>query len=58
MVAYNTGARRVECIKVLGGSKRRYCWRFNSYHVKTQYQREKLKRTVHKAVVVRKKMKF
>ena len=24
MVADNTGARRVECIKVLGGSKRRY----------------------------------
>ena len=23
-VADNTGARRVECIKVLGGSKRRY----------------------------------
>ncbi len=24
MVADNTGAKRVECIKVLGGSKRRY----------------------------------
>ena len=24
LVADNTGARRVECIKVLGGSKRRY----------------------------------
>ena len=24
MVAANTGAKRIECIKVLGGSKRRY----------------------------------
>ena len=24
LVADNTGAKRVECIKVLGGSKRRY----------------------------------
>jgi len=25
-VADNSGARRVQCIKVLGGSKRRYAW--------------------------------
>ena len=29
-VADNSGARRVMCIKVLGGSKRRlrFCWRY------------------------------
>ena len=32
-VADNTGARRVECIKVLGGSKKKICcsWRYYCY---------------------------
>ena len=42
LVADNTGAKKVECIKVLGGSKRRYA---SIGEVK--------KGSVHKAVVVR-----
>ena len=29
-VADNSGARKVRCIKVLGGSKRRYCLLYTS----------------------------
>ena len=55
MVADNTGARRVECIKVLGGSKRRYAsvGDLIVISVKDAIPKEKLKGTVHKAVVVR-----
>ena len=57
-VADNTGARRVECIKVLGGSKRRYAsiGDLIVVSVKDALPRGKVKRgTVHKAVVVRTK---
>ena len=52
-VADNTGARRVECIKVLGGSKRRYAsveiWLLS---VKDAIPKGKVKKgAVHKAVV-------
>ena len=45
-VADNTGARRVECIKVLGGSKRRYAGIGDTIvvAVKKQYQKAKLKK--------------
>ena len=36
-VADNTGARRVECIKILGGSKRRYASIGDSIVVRTKY---------------------
>ena len=54
-VADNTGARRVECIKVLGGSKRRYASvRHYCYKRKRCYSKGKVKKgAVHKAVVVR-----
>ena len=55
-VADNTGARRVECIKVLGGSKRRYAavGDIIVISVKDAIPKGKVKKgTVHKAVVVR-----
>ena len=57
-VADNTGARRVECIKVLGGSKRRYASIGDSIvvSVKDAIPKGKVKKgAVHKAVVVRTK---
>ena len=57
-VADNTGARRVECIKVLGGSKRRYAFVGDMIvvAVKDAIPNAKIKKgTVHKAVVVRTK---
>ena len=58
IVADNTGARRVECIKVLGGSKRRYASVGDMIvvAVKDAIPNAKIKRgSVHKAVVVRTK---
>ena len=55
-VADNTGARRVECIKVLGGSKRRYASVGDVIviSVKDAIPKGKVKKgAVHKAVVVR-----
>ena len=55
-VADNTGARRVECIKVLGGSKRRYAsvGDIIVISVKDAIPKGKVKKgAVHKAVVVR-----
>ena len=57
-VADNTGARIVECIKVLGGSKRRYASVVDIIvvAVKEAIQDGKVKKgTVHKAIVVRTK---
>jgi len=57
-VADNTGARIVECIKVLGGSKRRYASVGDSIDVsvKEAIPNGKVKKgTVHRAVVVRTK---
>jgi len=57
-VADNTGAKIVECIKVLGGSKRRYASIGDSIviSVKDAIPNGKIKKgTVHKAVVVRTK---
>ena len=57
-VADNTGARIVECIKVLGGSKRRYASIGDSIvvSVKEAIPSGKVKKgSVHKAVVVRTK---
>ena len=57
-VADNTGAKRVECIKVLGGSKRRYAGVGDLIviSVKDAIPKGKVKKgTVHKAVVVRTK---
>ena len=57
-VADNTGARRVECIKVLGGSKRRYASIGDNIvvSVKDAIPNAKVKKgTVHRAVVVRTK---
>ena len=57
-VADNTGARRVECIKVLGGSKRRYAsiGDIIVISVKDAIPKGKVnKGAVHKAVVVRTK---
>ena len=56
MVADNTGAKSVECIKVLGGSKRRYAsvGYLIVISVKDAIPKGKVKKgTVHKAVVVR-----
>ena len=58
MVADNTGAKKVECIKVLGGSKRRYAsvGDFIVVSVKEAIPDGKVKKgTVHKAIVVRTK---
>ena len=55
-VADNTGAKRVECIKVLGGSKRRYAGVGDLIviTVKDAIPKGKVKKgTVHRAVVVR-----
>ena len=57
-VADNTGARIVECIKVLGGSKRRYASIGDSIviSVKEAIPNGKVKKgSVHKAVIVRTK---
>ena len=56
MVADNTGAKRVECIKVLGGSKRRTASVGDQIvvSVKDAIPNGKVKKgSVHKAVVVR-----
>ena len=56
LVADNTGAKRVECIKVLGGSKRRYASIGDTIvvAVKEAIPKAKVKKgSVHKAVVVR-----
>ncbi|MEK9742242.1 MAG: 50S ribosomal protein L14 [Pelagibacteraceae bacterium] len=55
-VADNTGAKRVECIKVLGGSRRRYATIGDIIvvSVKDALPRGKVKKgDVHKAVIVR-----
>ena len=55
-VADNTDAKKIECIKVLGGSKRRYARRGNTIviAVKEAIPKGKVKKgSVHKAVVVR-----
>ena len=57
-VADNTGAKRIECIKVLGGSKRRYASIGDTIviAVKEAIPKGKVKKgSVHKAVVVRTK---
>ena len=57
-VADNTGARIVECIKVLGGSKRRYASIGDNIvvSIKEAIPNGKVKRgTIHKAVIVRTK---
>ena len=57
-VADNTGAKRVECIKVLGGSKRRYASIGDSVvvAVKDAIPNGKVKKgTVQKAIIVRTK---
>ena len=57
-VADNTGARRVECIKVLGGSKRRYASIGDNIvvSIKDAIPEGKVKKgSVHRAVVVRTK---
>ena len=57
-VADNTGAKRVECIKVLGGSKRRFAsiGDIIVVSVKDAIPRGKVKKgSVHRAVVVRTK---
>ena len=56
MGADNTGAKRVECIKVLGGSKRRYAsiGDIIKVSVKEAIPKGKVKKgSVHNAVVVR-----
>ena len=56
LVADNTGAKRIECIKVLGGSKRRYAGIGDTIvvAVKEAIPKGKVKKgSVHKAVVVR-----
>ena len=58
LVADNTGAKKIECIKVLGGSKRRYASIGDTIvvSVKEAIPRGKVKKgSVHKAVVVRTK---
>ena len=55
-VADNTGAKKIECIKVLGGSKRRYASIGDTIviAVKEAIPKGKVKKgSVHKAVVVR-----
>ena len=56
LVADNTGAKRIECIKVLGGSKRRYASVGDVIvvSIKEAAPRGKVKKgDVHRAVVVR-----
>lgn len=58
MVADNTGAKRVQCIKVLGGSKRRYAQIGDIIVVTVKDASPKgvvKKKTVQKAVIVRQK---
>ena len=58
LVADNTGAKRIECIKVLGGSKRRFASIGDTIVVaiKEAIPKGKVKKgTVHKAVIVRTK---
>ena len=60
-VADNTGAKRIECIKVLGGSKRRYAsiGDIIVISIKEAIPNGKVKRgTVHKAVIVRTKKDY
>ena len=60
-VADNTGAKRVECIKVLGGSKRRYAsvGDIIVISVKDAIPKGKVKKgAVHKAVVEELERKF
>ena len=55
-VADNTGAKKIECIKVLGGSKRRYASIGDTIvvSIKEAIPKGKVKKgTVHKAVIVR-----
>jgi large subunit ribosomal protein L14 len=55
-VADNTGARKIECIKVLGGSKRRYATIGDIIvvSIKDAIPKGKVKKgDVHKAVIVR-----
>ncbi len=55
-VADNTGAKRIECVKVLGGSKRRYAGIGDTIvvSVKEAIPKAKVKKgSVYKAVVVR-----
>jgi large subunit ribosomal protein L14 len=57
-VADNTGAKKIECIKVLGGSKRRYASIGDTIvvSIKEAIPRGKVKKgSVHKAVIVRTK---
>ena len=57
-VADNTGAKKIECIKVLGGSKRRYAsiGDIIVVSVKEAIPRGKVKKgSVHRAVIVRTK---
>ena len=57
-VADNTGAKRIECIKVLGGSKRRYASVGDTIvvSIKEAIPRGKVKKgSVHRAVIVRTK---
>ena len=57
-VADNTGAKKIECIKVLGGSKRRYgsIGDIIVVSIKEAIPRGKVKKgSVHKAVIVRTK---
>ena len=57
-VADNTGAKRVECVKVLGGSKRRYAGVGDLIvvSIKDALPNGKVKKgSVHKAVIVRTK---
>ena len=56
LVADNTGAKKIECIKVLGGSKRRYAsiGDIIVVSIKEAIPNGKVKKgTVHKAVIVR-----
>ena len=60
-IADNSGARSVMCIKVLGGSKRRYASIGDTIviAVKEAIPKGKVKKgTVHKAVVVRVKKEY
>ena len=57
-VADNSGARRVQCIKVLGGSKRKFAWVGDVIvvSVKDAIPRGRVKKgEVHRAVIVRTK---
>ena len=57
-VADNTGAKKIECIKVLGGSKRRYASIGDTIvvSIKEAIPRGKVKKgSVHRAVIVRTK---